>query len=190
MVIPLKSRFLELSAEEFFIFCQEMSDFRIERDADGTILFMSPTGSQSGNLNGEITSELFYWNRQSKLGAAFDSSTGFTFPDESVRSPDSAWIEKSRWEKLTREEQDRFAPIVPDFIIEIRSRTDALETLKDKMSRYQRHGVSLGWLIDPTEKEVWIYRSNGTIDQLQNLDAPLSGEDVLPEFELRISDFW
>ena len=190
MIIPLKSRFLELSEEEFFLFCQEMKDFRIERKSDGTILFMSPTGSTSGQLNSELNAEVVIWNRKSKLGLVFDSSTGFTLPNKAVRAPDISWVATNRWEKLTAQEQDRFAPIVPDFVVEIRSKTDNLEVLQDKMLEYQQQGVRLGWLIDPLEQHVWVYRDNGTIDKESDFVTPLSGEDVLPGFELQIADFW
>ena len=190
MIIPLKTRFLQLSDDEFYLFCQEMRDFQIERDANGTILIMSPTGSKSGNLNFEIALELGNWNRKTKLGIAFDSSTGFTFPNKAVRSPDVCWIAQERWNALSKAERERFAPIVPDFVIEIRSLTDDLDTLKDKMLEYVEQGARLGWLVDPSQQQVWIYRANGTIDQVTSFEVELSGESVLPEFSMKISDFW
>lgn len=190
MIIPLKTRFLQLNEEEFFLFCQEMRDFQIERNAEGTILIISPTGSTSGSLNFEIALEFGIWNRQKKQGIAFDSSTGFTLPNQAVRSPDLAWIKQDRWDALSPIEQDRFAPIVPDFVIEIRSKTDEVNILHEKMKEYQGQGTRLGWLIDPVEENVWIYRKEGTIEKAASFNTALSGENVLEGFSLRITDFW
>ncbi|MEO1654057.1 MAG: Uma2 family endonuclease [Bacteroidota bacterium] len=188
MIIPLKSRYIQLNEEEFFYFCQEMKDFRIERKADGTILIMSPAGSESSNLNIEVSTEVTIWNRQTKLGFAFDSSGGFTMPDTAVLSPDTSWIKKERWLSLDPKVRKKFAPIVPDFVIEIKSESDAIEDLKDKMQSFRGYGVRLGWLINPQNEEVWIYRPLGNPERQKSFTIPLSGEDVLPGFELRLAD--
>lgn len=177
-----------MNEEEFFLFCQEMNAYQIEREADGTILLMELTGSETGNLNADITTEVTLWNRKHKKGKTFDSSTGFTLPNKAVKSPDSAWIAIDRWKALPLEDRKRFAHISPDFVIEIRSETDSLDAQKAKMLEYQDNGVRLGWLIDPVEEVVWIYRENGTIDRVDSFDIPLSGEDVLEGFELRLNE--
>ena len=134
---------------------------------------MEITGSETGSFNSEITTELTIWNRQQKSGKTFDSSTGFTLPNNAVKSPDAAWIEIERWKALSPEDRKKFAHISPDFVIEIRSESDKIDRLKAKMSEYIENGVRLGWLIDPVEEEVWIYRENGTIDRVESFDVPL-----------------
>jgi Uma2 family endonuclease len=179
-----------MSEEDFFIFCQEMDAFQIERDADGTILIMELAGSETGSFNSEVTTELNIWNRQEKNGKTFDSSSGFTLPNKAVRSPDTAWIAIERWKALPKEDRESFAHISPDFVIEIRSKTDSLSRLQAKMVEYRENGVKLGWLIDLITENVWIYRADGTIDKIESFDQILSGEDVLKGFELRLADIW
>ena len=178
-----------MTEEEFFLFCQEMQDYHVEREADGTILIMEITGSETGSFNAEITTEVNLWNRSEKKGKTFDSSSGFTLPNQAVRSPDAAWIALERWQALPPEDRKRFAHISPDFVIEIRSESDKLAKLKDKMQEYIDQGVRLAWLIDPVEGNVWIYRSNGSIDLIDSLAEVLSGEDVMAGFSLRPGDF-
>lgn len=126
MIIPLKSKFIQLSEEDFFIFCQEMDAFQIERDADGTILIIELTNSETGSFNSEVNIEVGIWNRVEKSGKTFDSSAGFTLPNNAVRSPDTAWIAIDRWKALPKEDRESFAHISPDFVIEIRSKSDRL----------------------------------------------------------------
>lgn len=190
MIIPLKTRFLELTEEEFFFFCQDLEHVHVEREADGTIVIVELTGSDGSNFNAEVTTEVAVWNRQTKQGKIFDSNGGFTLPNQAVRGPDTAWVKLERWLALPEKDRKRFAHISPDFVIEIRSETDDLEQLKSKMIEYQQNGVRLGWLIDPQEQQVWIYRINGTIDHVDNFDTPLSGEDVLAGFEMRLWELW
>lgn len=190
MIIPLKTRFLELTEEEFFFFCQDLEHVHVEREADGTIVIVELTGSDVSNFNAEVTTEVAVWNRQTKQGKIFDSNGGFTLPNQAVRGPDTAWVKLERWLALPEKDRKRFAHISPDFVIEIRSETDDLEQLKSKMIEYQQNGVRLGWLIDPQEQQVWIYRINGTIDHVDNFDTPLSGEDVLAGFEMRLWELW
>jgi len=188
MLVPLKSRFIQLNEEEFFLFAQEMQGFQVERTADGTILIRELAGSETGNFNSEVTTEVSLWNRKKKQGKTFDSSTGFTLPNEAVRSPDTAWIALERWEALPKADRLRFAHISPDFVIEIRSQTDSLSVLQAKMTEYINNGVRLAWLIDPQEEQVFLYRADGSVEAIDSSLTPLSGEAVLPGFELRLSE--
>jgi len=176
MVIPLKSRFIRMTEEEFFFFYQDMRDFHVERTADGTILIMELPGGETANLNAEVTTEVNLWNRKQKQGKTFDSSSGFTLPDSSVRSPDVAWVELEKWLSLPKEDRERFAHISPDFVIEIRSKTDRLIDLQQKMLDYRTNGVRLGWLIDPIEENVWIYRGDGTVGKNDSFADKISGD--------------
>ncbi len=169
-----------ITDEMFFDLCQTNSELRMERDQHGNIIIMSPTGSSTGNYNAEIVFEITLWNRDTAMGYAFDSSTGYTLPNGAVRSPDVSWIVKERWESLSESQQDVFAPICPDFVVEIRSKTDRLATLKDKMEEYRTNGCRLGWLIDRKGKAVYIYRADGSIEMVTGEPATLSGEEVLP----------
>lgn len=175
--------------DQFFEFCRVNDDFHIERDANGNIIIMDLTGSETGNLNSEVHYEVSHWNRETEKGKTFDSSTGFTLPDSSVRGPDTSWIALERWKALPKEERKRFAHISPDFVIEIRSENDSLDVLKDKMLAYIKNGVRLGWLIDPQNQQTFIYRINGTIELVNSFEKTLSGEDVLEGFKLQLSKF-
>jgi len=176
--------FEEMSSADFFHFCQENEMHHLERDEQGNIIFMPPTGSKTGNTNFEINIDLGNWNRKYKLGKAFDSSTGFKLPDASERSPDAAWVSNKKWNALTEKEKETFAPVCPEFVMELRSKSDRLEYLQNKMLMWIRNGVHLAWLIDIFDKKVHIYRKDGSIEIIKSLDATLSGEDVLEGFEL------
>ncbi|MDQ6480898.1 Uma2 family endonuclease [Dyadobacter sp. LHD-138] len=168
-----------LTEDMFFDLCQANAQLLMERDKDGNIIVMAPTGSDTGFYNSDINGQIWIWNRQSKAGYVFDSSTGFTLPNGAVRSPDVSWIEKSRYESLTTMERKRFAPICPDLVIEVRSLSDNLPDLLDKMKEYQSNGCSLGWLIDRIGKKVYIYGKDGSVES-KAMPAQLSGEDLLP----------
>ncbi|MGA0559895.1 Uma2 family endonuclease [Larkinella sp. VNQ87] len=170
----------------FFDLCQANRDLRLERDADGNIILMPPTGSETGRYNADLLIEVGIWNRKTKLGYVFDSSTCFTLPNSAVRSPDVAWIRKDRWEQLPEAKQEKFAPICPDFVLEIRSKTDSLATLKAKMEEYRDNGCQLGWLIDRIDQQLYIFRSDGSVEIRTEKSAVLSGEAVLPGFEMTI----
>ena len=172
--------------EMFCEFCQLNDDLKFERDKHGTIYVMEPTGSESGNFNADFIIDVGNWNRKSRMGYVFDSSAGFTLPNTAVRSPDISWISKERWEALPTEAKKKFAPICPDFIIEIRSESDSLSELKNKMEEYMENGCHLGWLIDRTGQKVYIYRQEKPVEMTYSLDVVLSGEDVLPGFELNL----
>ena len=182
--------------ELFFQFCVQHRDLRIERNQNKEIVIMAPTGSETGNYNSEVLIDLGIWNRKYKLGYVFDSSTGFTLPNGTVRSPDVSWIEKEKWEGVGEDDKKVFAPISPDFVIEIRSKTDSLNTLKEKMHEYILNGVRLGWLLDMKNRQTHIYtpqlkkEDNGKIavlEKVQGFDEKLLGGEVLNDFELDVS---
>jgi Uma2 family endonuclease len=189
--IPLHSPLeltLELTDEQFFQLCIDNRDLRFERTASGGLIIMPPTGSETGNFNIDLSYQLQSWSRQNKhLGIAFDSSTGFKLPDGTDISPDGAWIRRDRWDALTAEEKKKFAPICPDFVVELRSTTDSLEKLRAKMKVYVKNGARLGWLLDRKNRKVEISRQGSDVEILDS-PATLSGEDVLPGFVLDLSD--
>ncbi|MHC5725901.1 MAG: Uma2 family endonuclease [Nostoc sp.] len=174
---------IDLTDEQFFQMCQKNRDYRFERTASGELLIMPPTGSDTGRRNVKISTQLDIWNSESNLGEVFDSSTGFTLPNGAERSPDASWIKIERWNALTPEQQEKFAPICPDFVVELRSRSDSLKELQEKMQEYIENGAQLGWLIDRKNKRVEIYRPGKDVEILNN-PASLSGENVLPGFIL------
>lgn len=174
-----------LTDEQFFQLCQHNRDLRFERTAQGEIIIMSPRGSDTSNRIFELAVELGIWNRKTKLGKGFDSSSGFKLPNGAERSPDIAWIQQERWDTLTPEQKQKFAPICPDFVVELRSAGDTLRGLQEKMQEYLDNGARLGWLIDLRNKRVEIYRPGQNVEILEN-PAILSGEDVLPGFLLNL----
>jgi Uma2 family endonuclease len=180
---------LKVSHEQFVYLVLANRDLQLERTAEGELIIMPPTGSITGNRNFDISGQLWLWNRQTKLGKAFDSSTGFHLPNGADRSPDVAWIRKEKWDNLTVEQQETFAPICPDFVLELRSKNDSLEKLQTKMREYLENGAALGWLIDRQNQKVEIYRPN---QEVEILDHPLtlSGEDILQGFVLDLTEIW
>ncbi len=179
---------IHLTDDQFYQLCITNSDLRLERTKEGVLIVMPPVGGESGNRELELGVDLAIWNRRTRLGKVFSSSTIFKLPGGGDRSPDAAWIELSRWEALTPEQRAKFPPIAPDFILELRSRTDSLQLLQAKMREYINCGVRLGWLIDPKSQRVEIYRAGGDVET-RTLPTVLSGEDVLPDFELAIDPF-
>jgi Uma2 family endonuclease len=179
---PLKLH-MELTDEQFFQLCQHNRDLQFERTAKGEILIMPPTGGETGNRNFEINVQLGIWNKQSNLGKGFDSSTGFQLPNGANRSPDAAWVRRERWEALTLQQREKFVPLCPDFVVELRSMSDSLKELQEKMQEYINNGAMLGWLIDRKNQRVEIYRSNRNVEVVEN-PTTLSGEDILPGFVL------
>lgn len=171
---------------EFEKLASENQDLRLERNHTGELIIMPPTGSNTGRRNSDLIAQLVIWNKNFKLGIVFDSSTGFRLPKGSTRSPDVSWVEKSRWDSLTEEEQDGYAPICPDFAVELRSPTDNLKTLQNKMLEYLDNGFLLGWLIDPISKKIEIYRKEQDKEILNN-PTTISGNPVLPDFILNLS---
>lgn len=180
---------LQVSYEQFVDLALANRDLQLERTATGELIIMPPTGSDTGNKNLDIEGQLWLWNRQNKLGKVFDSSTGFRLPNGANRSPDAAWVDKQRWDALTLEQQETFAPICPDFVLELRSKTDSLEKLQAKMREYIENGAGLGWLIDRKNQGVEIYRRGRNVEVLDH-PVSLSGEDVLPGFVLDLTEVW
>lgn len=176
-----------MSEEEFFQFCQMNDTLEFERDSQGNIILMSPTGSVTGNFNVPFISYLYQWNQIAQLGEVFDSATGFTLPNGAVRSPDASWISLDRWEGLSEEQQEAFAPICPDFVVEIRSKSDELRYLLDKMNEYIANGTRLGWLIDRFDNKIHIYKADQSVLVHKTLNVMLSGEDILPGFSINPS---
>ncbi|BAU12803.1 hypothetical protein LEP3755_33340 [Leptolyngbya sp. NIES-3755] len=185
LVINLKPT-IDLTNDEFYKFCQQNPNLKIESTAEGALVVMPPTGGGSGKRNFSLTTYFGIWVEQTQLGEGFDSSTIFQLPNGAKRSPGVAWVTNDRWNALTLEEQERFPPIAPDFVIELRSRTDDIEDLEAKMQEYMENGVRLGWLLDPITKQVKVYREGEPVETLQN-PATLSGETVLPGFVLDLS---
>lgn len=183
--ITLGSDLLEsMTDEQFLQFCHDNPTVRFERTADHKILVNVPTGSESGRLSFRLGGKLNNWLEITKTGEAFDSSTGFKLSDGSIKSPDLAWISDSKWKAVPKELRKSFAPVCPDFVLELRSPSDNLKYLQSKMSEWIKNGVQLGFLIDPLEKISFVYRANGEVVKFDGFERTLSGEDVLPGFEL------
>ncbi|OYD94295.1 hypothetical protein CDG77_11665 [Nostoc sp. 'Peltigera membranacea cyanobiont' 213] len=176
---------IELTDEQFFQLCQNNRDLRLERTAEGELIIMPPTGWESGNRNSRLTQRLGNWADADGTGLAFDSSTGFKLPNGANRSPDASWVSQERLEALNPD-PDKFLPLAPDFAVELRSASDSLKTVQQKMQEYIDNGVRLGWLIDPQNQQVEIYRPGRDIEILRS-PTSLSGEDVLPGFILDLA---
>ncbi len=180
---------MTMTTEQFYDFCQVNLELRIERTAKGEVVVMPPAFSGTGSRNFEIAVELGIWARQDGTGKGFDSSTGFTLPNGATRSPDAAWIQLQRWNQLSEDQKASFAPVCPDFVIELRSASDTLNKLQDKMEEYIENGVQLGLLIDRKNRQVHIYRPDS---EPQILDSPTSAvcEPELPKFKLPMQGIW
>ncbi len=180
---------LNVTDEQFWTLCHKHTDLRFERSAKGDLIIMPPTGGLTSHRNSDITFQLELWSRKTKLGKAFDSSGGFKLPNGANRSPDAAWIKIERWNNLTPEEKEKFLPLCPDFVVELRSPNDSLQQIQMKMAEYRANGAQLGWLIDPKRKVVEVYRPGIDVEVLQN-PTTVSGEDVLPGFQLDLTEIW
>ncbi len=178
-----------MTVEQFYQFCLANGDLRIERTASGEVIVMSPAFSDTSNRNGKISLQLANWAEQDGTGETFDSSAGFTLPNGATRSPDASWIKLERWNPLTEEQKASFAPICPDFVIELRSSSDPLKGLQNKMQEYIDNGVSLGWLIDRKNRKVYIYRPNRELEILDNPET-VSADPELTGFVLRMAKIW
>lgn len=179
----------KLSDEEFFEFCQWNREWRIERTSAGDLIIMPPTGGKTGNRNFTLIVLFGQWVVADGTGKGFDSSTGFILPNGAERSPDLAWVSLERWNTLTEEQREKFPPICPDFVVELRSRTDALSSLQEKMQEYIDNGAQLGWLIDAYERKVYLYRPQRDVEVLDD-PATVSGEPVLRGFTLDVQALW
>jgi Uma2 family endonuclease len=181
---------LYVTQEQFTALAAVNRDLRLERTAQGELIVNPPTGWETGRRNWGISGELYLWWRNAgEPGKAFDSSTGFILPNGATRSPDASWVSGERWQALTPEQKGTFANICPDFVVELRSSSDSLKSLQDKMREYIDNGAKLGWLIDPQQRRVEIYRPGLAVDVLEN-GAELLGEAVLPGFVLNLRRVW
>jgi Uma2 family endonuclease len=180
---------IKLTDDQFFQLCQENENIRLERTAKGELIIMSPAGGETGSSNAGLTAQIWIWNQQHKLGQVFDSSTGFKLPNGANRSPDASWVKLETWNALTPEQQQKFPPICPDFVVELLSPSDSLKETQDKMKEYRDNGAVLGWLINRKSRQVEIYRPHQKLEVLES-PATVSGEDVLPGFILNLESIW
>jgi Uma2 family endonuclease len=189
LLLHCTSTFRKMSDEEFFEFCRANPELRIERTAEGDLVIMPPTGGETGNRNFDLNVEFGIWARADGRGRGFDSSTGFILSNGAERSPDLAWVKHERWDALTAAQRAKFPPLCPDFVVELRSPSDDLESLQEKMEEYLANGAQLGWLIDPLERKVYIYRPT---EAVRCLDDPpqVQGDPVLPGFVLETRWVW
>ena len=189
-VFSFDVRPFKMTDKTFYEFCQRNKDFRFEMDRRGNLIIMPPTFLETSRINNEINFYLTAWAKEDKTGIAFESDGMFTLPNGAKRAPDAFWITKDRYYALSQEEREnRFARIVPDFVIELRSKSDNLRKLQSKMREYIENGARLGWLIDPSEKRIHIYRADKTVEVFDNPNS-VSGEDVLQGFELDLTEIW
>ena len=186
--LKLNLNTVDLTDEQFYQLCQNNRELQFERTDKGDLIIMTPVGGDRGNREADLIIDIGIWNRQTRLGYTFSSSTIFKLPNGADRSPDAAWIKRERWEALTPDQRRKFPPIAPDFIIELRSATDDLTTLQTKMQEYLDAGVQLGWLINPQQQQVEIYRQQQQVE-VRNLPTELSGEQVLPGFSLSLEQY-
>lgn len=189
--VPLTIHFplTSMTVQEFYEFCLANRDLRIERNANGEVIIMPPAFSDTGNRNMKISQQLANWSDQDGSGESFDSSAGFTLPNGATRSPDASWISLQRWNNLNDEQKSSFAPICPDFVIELRSSSDRLSDLQEKMQEYLSNGISLGWLIDRKNRRVYIYRPHREVEILDNPEI-VKGDPELLGFELQMAKIW
>ena len=180
---------IDMTREQFFQFCQLNRDVRIERNAEGSIAVMTPAGGKTGARNGFLVAALYRWAEEDGTGVAFDSSTGFELPNGAVRAPDAAWVLRNRLARLSPEDKERFLPLCPDFVIELLSPSDSRAAARRKMEEYRANGARLGWLIDPAQRQVAIYRADGGLEQRSEPDV-VTGETVLPGFSLDLAAIW
>jgi Uma2 family endonuclease len=189
LILRLGSVLQKMSDHEFYEFCQLNPDWRIERTSQGDLVIIPPAGGTTGARNFTLIGLFSRWVEADGSGLGFDSSTGFTLPNGAKRSPDLAWVKRSRWEALSEEEREEFPPLCPDFVVELRSRSDDLATLKEKLQEYITNGAQLGWLIDPQESRVYVFRPHA---QVLCLESPktVSGDPVLPGFICDVQRLW
>ncbi len=191
-IAPMELRFepaISMTEEMFIAFCAQNSDMRIELTAEGVLEIMPPAFSITGSRNISISSQLHVWSEMDGRGVAFDSSAGFTLPNRAIRSPDASWVLRSRLAALSDEDKNRFIPLCPDFVVELRSTTDRLSVMQAKMAEYIANGARLGWLIDPIARRVYVYRPNASVEMLGAPDT-LSAEPELAGFALNLTPIW
>ncbi|HSE19847.1 MAG TPA: Uma2 family endonuclease [Pyrinomonadaceae bacterium] len=178
-----------VTPEQFERLCGEYRELRLELTSTGELIVMPPTGSETGRSNADLTYQLMAWTKKDATGVCFGCSVGFTLPNGAIRSPDGSWIRRERWDSLTEQQKKTFAPICPDFAIELCSASDTLKELNLKMFEYLENGASLGWLIDPFKRQVYIYEPNHEVVVLDNPET-VSGDPLLPGFRLYLSTLW
>ena len=178
-----------VTPEQFEQLCAEYDDWRLELTSTGELIVMPGTSLRTGRRNANLTAQLTVWTEKDATGVCFDSSAILTLPNKARRSPDASWVRREKWDSLSETQQDSFAPICPDFVVELRSRSDRLRVLLNKMSEYVSNGVSLGWLIDPYKRQVYVYRPYNEIAILNNSET-LSGDPLLPGFKLDLTKLW
>lgn len=177
---------LELTDDQFEQICKNNRDLKFERTAKRSLVVMSLTGGDTGECNAELNGQLWLWNRQARLGHLYDSSTGFRLPNGAIRSPGAAWVSQGRWEALTPEQRQKWVPLCPDLVVELKSASDDIEDLRLKMQEYLNHGLQLGWLLDPEAQTVEVYRANQPVESLSN-PTEISAEDIMPGFVLSLA---
>ena len=178
-----------MNDDQFFEFCQENRDVQIELTADGEILIMPPAGGETSVRNLDITFQFRAWAKKEGSGVAFGPDGGFTLPDGSMLSPDAAWVSKARLKELTLEQKQKFPPVCPDFVLELRSPSDRLAAVQNKMQKYLKNGARMGWLLDPRKRRVYIYRPDAAVQILED-PKTVAGDPVLPGFVLDLSEIW
>jgi Uma2 family endonuclease len=189
VIVHFEPSRLRMSDEEFFMFCQLNPELRIERTSGGDIIVMAPTGGKTGRRNARLIAAFGSWAEKDGSGQYFDSSTEFILPNGAGRAPDLSWIRNERWFALTEKQQEQFPPLCPNFVVELRSPTDRLEALRTKMQEYVANGAELGWLIDPLERKVHIFRPGLDPEVLEN-PLQVSGEPLLKGFVLDVQVLW
>jgi len=180
---------IKLTDDQFYQLCQDNETLRFERNSKGELIIMPPTGGETSNRNGRLNQQLFNWTDTDGTGIAFDSSGGFKLANGADRSPDASWVKLERWNALTPEQKTKFAPLCPDFVVELLSPSDSLKDTQEKMKEYRDNGARLGWLINRKSRIVEIYRQGQDVEVLES-PASLSGEDVLPGFVLNLEPIW
>ena len=186
---PLNLSSLKLTDEQFYQLCITNPEQPLELTSEGVLIVVPPVGGESGNREADLLIDLGIWNRQTQRGKVFSSSTVFKLPLGSQRSPDAAWVELSRWNALSAEDRSKFPPLAPDFVIELRSRTDKLSDLQDKMLEYRDNGVRLGLLINPQDRIVEIYRIDRAIEVIESGNS-IDCDNVLSGFSLDLTKIW
>ena len=178
-----------ITPEQFEELCSEYRDLRLELTSTGELIVMPPTGALTGKRNFDLIYQLAAWCRAHGYGVCFGTDTGFTLPNGAIRGPDASWVTREKWNSLSDQQKDSFAPICPDFVVELRSKTDRLTVLFNKMTEYIINGASLGWLIDPYKRRVYVYRPDEEVVVLDNPET-VSGEPLLPGFVLEMAKVW
>lgn len=189
IVLDFRDVLEKITDDEFENFCRHNPDVEIELTKEGELIIMPPTGGETGIRNFTLIGIFFNWLEKDKTGVGFDSSTVFVLPNGAKRSPDLAWMKNAKWNGLSAEEKKKFPPVCPDFVVELRSPSDALKNLQSKMAEYAENGAALGWLIDPIERKVHVYRAGGEMEILENPEK-ISGEPLLKKFTLEMEKIW